>query len=231
MKYRHLFFDLDHTLWDFNENARLTLSELYHQLDLQQSGVSDFELFYQHYLVHNEKLWTRFRNGYIKAEELRWKRMWHALLEFRVTDEKLARLLGARFLDMLPNRTLLFSDTVSTLQYLAGKGYTLHLITNGFEQTQHQKLRNSGIDHFFTEVITSESSNSMKPKKEIFEYALRKADATKLNSIMIGDCLEADIRGAMEAGIDQVFMNHTGCECTLKPTYQARSLKDLQAIF
>jgi putative hydrolase of the HAD superfamily len=231
MKYRHLFFDLDHTLWDFDANAKLTLTQLYHDLELEKTGVHDFELFYQYYLVHNDKLWARFRNGYIKAEELRWKRMWHTLLEFRIGDEKLAKIMGIKFLEQLPARNLLFPDTIVTLNYLQNKGYSMHLITNGFEETQHSKLKNSSIDHFFTEVITSEGSNSLKPKKEIFDYALRKAGAEQHHSIMIGDSVEVDIQGAINAGIDQVHVNHINAVCTLSPTYSVRSLKELQEIF
>ena len=231
MKYRHLFFDLDHTLWDFNANARLTLADLYLELELEKNGVTDFELFYASYLVHNEKLWTRYRSGYIKAEELRWKRMWHTLLEFKIGDEKLAKRLGNRFLELLPDRNLLFPETVNTLRFLKDKGYQLHLITNGFETTQHHKLKSSGIDHFFQEVITSEGSASIKPKKEIFDYALKKANAIQSNSIMIGDSIEVDIQGAINAGIDQVFMNHTHEACAISPTYTVRSLAELQTIF
>src|SRR5205085_12366764 len=99
MKYRHLFFDLDHTLWDFNENARLTLQELYHELNLEKSGVSNFEQFLKVYLEHNEQLWEKYRSGMMKAEELRWKRMWNTLLDFGIADENLARNLGRRFLE------------------------------------------------------------------------------------------------------------------------------------
>lgn len=229
-KYRHLFFDLDHTLWDFDANARLTLTQLFHDLHLEKAGVHDFPLFYEHYLVHNEKLWARFRNGFIKAEELRWKRMWHTLLEFRITDERLAREMGARFLEQLPMRTILFPDALETLTYLHDKGYSLHLITNGFEDIQHCKLKNSGIDRFFTAVITSEGSNSMKPKKEIFDYALNKAGALPSESIMIGDSLEVDIQGAINAGMDQVHANYTGVAGTIIPTYTISSLRDLMQI-
>ena len=231
MKYRHLFFDLDHTLWDFNANARLTLAYLYEELGLEKRGVTDFDLFYTHYLVHNDRIWARYRSGFIKAEELRWKRMWHTLLEFRIGDEKLARHLGARFLDLLPSRNLLFADAVETLRFLKDKGYVLHVITNGFETTQHHKLINSGISPFFTEVITSEASNSLKPKKEIFEFALKKANAVQQNSIMLGDSPEADIQGAINAGIDQVFINHENIACDLTPTYTVRSLHELRGIF
>ena len=82
------------------------------------------------------------------------------------------------------------------------------MITNGFEKTQWSKINNSGLNHFFTHIITSETSNSLKPKKEIFEYALKKAGATLPESIMLGDNLDADIQGAINAGMDCVFVNH-----------------------
>src|ERR1044071_1432351 len=154
MKYRHLFFDLDHTLWDFDANSRLTLEELYHSLELKAKGVHDFDLFHKNYLIHNDKLWDRYRNGYIKVDELRWKRMWLTLLDFKIGSESLAREMGNRFLTLLPGRKLLFPYAMEILQYLTDKKYQLHLITNGFEITQHHKLKNSGIDKFFIEVIT-----------------------------------------------------------------------------
>jgi putative hydrolase of the HAD superfamily len=231
MKYRHLFFDLDHTLWDFNENARLTLSELYDELELEKAGIENFENFLNVYLAHNEQLWEKYRNGILKAEELRWKRMWNTLTDFGIKNEGLARRLGHRFLELLPTRKILFAGAVETLQYLQDKGYQLHLITNGFEETQHCKLRNCGISEFFAEVITSEGSNSMKPKKEIFDYALNKAKALQHQSIMIGDSIEVDIKGAINAGIDQVYVNHAGDICNIQPTYTVHSLKELQDIF
>jgi putative hydrolase of the HAD superfamily len=231
MKYRHLFFDLDHTLWDFNENARITLQELYHELHLEKAGVTNFEQFLKVYLEHNEQLWEKYRSGMMKAEELRWKRMWNTLADFGIANEKLARQLGLRFLELLPTRKILFADAVETLQYLKDEGYQLHLITNGFEETQHCKLRNCGLSGFFVEVITSEGSNSMKPKKEIFDYALKKAKALQHQSIMLGDSIEVDIKGAINAGIDQVYINHLGEMCNIKPTYTVTSLKELREIF
>src|SRR5882757_4173036 len=108
MKYQHLFFDLDHTLWDFETNSRLALEELYKVMDLKAKGIHDFDVFHKNYLVHNEKLWERYRNGYIKVDELRWKRMWLSLLDFKIGDEKLARRMGEEFLDALPTRKILF---------------------------------------------------------------------------------------------------------------------------
>ena len=229
--YKHLFFDLDHTLWDFNANARLTLEELYHGLELASMGVRDFDLFYNTYLSHNDKLWEKYRNGIIKVDELRWKRMWHTLVDFKIGDEKLARSMGFKFLELLPTRKLLFPHTVECLEYLTNKGYNLHLITNGFEDTQHNKLKHAGIARFFMEVITSEGSNSIKPKKEIFEFAFLKAKAQPHESIMIGDSIEVDILGAMNVGMDQVFVNHTCISCEIRPTYMIHSLKELKTIF
>ncbi|HEY6504507.1 MAG TPA: YjjG family noncanonical pyrimidine nucleotidase [Chitinophagaceae bacterium] len=235
-KYRHLFFDLDHTLWDFEANARATLTELYDAMKLKERGVYDFELFYRNYLAHNDKLWERYRNGYIKQEVLRVKRMWLALLDFKIADDKLANEMNIRFLDLLPTRTLLFPYTKESLQYLADKNYQLHLITNGFEKTQHSKLKYSGLDVFFREVITSEGSNSLKPNKEIFEFAFQKAKAKPGESIMIGDTIDVDILGAVNAGIDQVHVNHLTKEPVpvidqKLPTYTVYSLKELENIF
>jgi putative hydrolase of the HAD superfamily len=230
-KYKHLFFDLDHTLWDFEENARVTLLELYNKLQLEQRGITDFDLFHRNYLDHNEKLWERYRKGYIKQEELRLKRMWLALLDFKIADDALAKDMSIQFLDLLPTRTILFPYAIEILEYLMNKNYQLHLITNGFEKTQHSKLKHSGLNKYFKEVITSEGSSSLKPNKEIFDFAFEKTGAKPSESIMLGDSIEVDIIGAMQAGIDQVFINHLNVDIDIKPTFTVRSLKELEEIF
>jgi len=112
---------------------------------------------------------------FIKVDELRWKRMWLSLLDFKIGDQTLAREMGNRFLEILPTRKTLFPYTVEILEYLTQKGYGCTSITNGFESTQHRKLQTAGLDKYFIEVITSEGSNSLKPHKEIFDYAFEKA--------------------------------------------------------
>ncbi len=231
VKYKHIFFDLDHTLWDFDANAKQTLEQLHRDLKLHDKGIYDFELFHKIYLQHNERLWEKYRNGQIKHEELRLKRMWLALLDFQIADEVLAKELGDLFLQLLPTRTILFPYTKEVLQYLTDKGYQLHLITNGFEKTQHSKLQSSGLNIFFKEIITSEGSNSLKPQKEIFEYALAKAGATVIESIMIGDTIDVDIAGAMSVGMDQVHVNFSGAPQDIKPTFTVTTLKELETIF
>lgn len=231
MKYKHIFFDLDHTLWDFDANARETLHQMHLELRLSEKGVHDFDLFHQNYLLHNEKLWDKYRKGQIRQDELRMKRMWLTLLDFKIADEELAREMGDIFLQLLPSRTILFPDTIEVLQYLTDKGYQLHLITNGFEKTQQNKLQTSGLDIFFKEVITSEGSNSIKPEKEIFEYALSKAGATIPESIMIGDALDIDILGAMNIGMEQIHVNYNRIEQHITPTYTVYHLRELEGIF
>ncbi len=209
----------------------MTLLELYQNMNLAQRGINDFDLFHKNYLAHNEKLWERYRNGHIKQEELRVKRMWLALLDFKIADELLAKELSVQFLDLLPTRTILFPYATEILDYLGKKKYDLHLVTNGFDKTQHSKLKYSGLDKYFKEVITSERSSSLKPNKEIFDFAFNKTGAKPNESIMLGDSIDVDIIGAMNAGIDQVFINHLNIDIAIKPTYVVRSLKELEEIF
>jgi putative hydrolase of the HAD superfamily len=230
MKYRHLFFDLDHTLWDFETNARQTLSDLYKSNALQTKGIPDFDLFFERYSYHNERLWDRYTKGFIKQEELRWKRMWLALLDFKLADEPLSKLLAVQFLEHLPTKKELFPYTIEILSYLKNKGYRLHLITNGFEEVQYHKLEHSNMQPFFDVVITSEASNSLKPNKEIFEYALEKTGALVHESIMIGDNQDADIQGGINAGMDTIFVNHLNVVPHVKSTHVIYHLKELENI-
>lgn len=231
MKYKHLFFDLDHTLWDFDANAKVTLTEIYALFELEKRGVLPFETFYRHYLHHNEILWDRYHKGFISSEDLKWKRMWRTLLEFKIGDEQLSKDISSKFLEILPTKKILFPHTIEVLNYLEGKDYHLHLITNGFEKIQWSKLNNSGLGKFFKHVITSETSKSLKPKKEIFDFAISKAGATFTESIMLGDNLDADIFGAINAGMDAIFVNHINAITEVQSTYTINHLKELEDIF
>lgn len=229
-RYRHIFFDLDHTLWDFDANSRITLEDVFNHYRLHEKIGGNFNEFFAKYTVHNKTLWERYQKGFISAEELKWKRMWRTLLEFKLADEPLSKEMSTRFLEILPTQQGMFPYSKEILSYLKGKQYTLHLITNGFEKTQWSKIRNSGIDHYFTHVITSETSMSMKPEKEIFSYAVNKAGTDFRTSIMIGDNLDADIAGAMNAGMDAIFVNHIKETPTIQPTYTIHHLQELEQI-
>lgn len=229
--YKHLFFDLDHTLWDFDTNAKESLADLYTILHLDKRTRIPFDDFYPKYLFHNEVLWERYHKGLITSEELKWKRMWRTMLDFKIADEPLAREMSSHFLEILPTKKTLFPHTIEILDYLTAKKYSLHLITNGFEKTQWSKLNHSGLSSYFTHVITSETSNSLKPKKEIFDFAMDKAKSSLKESIMIGDNLDADIQGAMNAGMDTVFVNHINAVSQIEPTYTVTHLNQLENIF
>jgi putative hydrolase of the HAD superfamily len=230
MPYQHLFFDLDHTIWDFEMNSKETLFDLHQKYALENKGIADFDGFYDLYSVHNHRLWDRYTKGFIKQEELRWKRIYLSLLDYKIADEKLSREMSHDYLDILPNKTNLFPYTIEILEYLKAKGYQMHLITNGFESVQFKKIKNSNIAPYFIEVITSEASNSLKPNKEIFEYALSKSKAKLEESIMIGDNEGADIQGAINVGMDSIFVNHINAIPTVPATYTITHLKELESI-
>lgn len=230
MTYTHLFFDLDHTLWDFETNSKETLHELFVRHRLNETLTPDFQLFYEKYAFHNKRLWHRYNHGFIRQDELKWKRMWHTLLEFKIGDESFARQLSQEYLEILPSKKALFPHTAELLQYLTQKNYKLHLITNGFEKVQWRKLENANISKYFTTIVTSETACCLKPHKEIFDFAISKAGCCYAEGIMIGDNLDADILGAMNAGMDTVFVNHIREETKLKPTHIIYHLKELEDI-
>jgi len=230
MAYKDLFFDLDHTLWDFETNSKETIQELYNTHRLIDLGIVDFDGFYATYSAHNHRLWDRYTKGFIKQEELRWKRVYLSLLDFKVANEPLAKLMSQSYLEILPNKKHLFPYTIEILEYLKQKDYKMHLITNGFESVQFKKIKNSGLQDYFIEVITSEASNSLKPQKEIFEYALKNANASVEKSIMIGDNESADIQGGINIGMDTIFVNHIQVVPTVPATYTITHLKELENI-
>ena len=231
MPYKDLFFDLDHTIWDFELNSKETLWDLHLKYELEAKCINNFDEFYSIYSVHNHKLWDRYSKGFIKQEELRWKRIYLSLLDYKIADEALSKEMSVDYLTILPDKKNLFPYTIEILEYLKSKDYSMHLITNGFESVQFKKIKNSNLADYFTEVITSEASNSLKPNKEIFEYALKVSNANVETSIMIGDNEDADIQGAINAGMDSIFVNHLQIQPTVPATHTITHLKELENIF
>lgn len=230
MKYTHLFFDLDHTLWDFEANSDAVLRQLWEEHGLAERGIPNCGEFCDRYRVHNDALWAKFRMGAIRRDELRWKRHWLALLDFAVADSRLAYEMGGAYLEMLPTQTTLIAGASELLEHCKTRGYALHLITNGFEVTQWQKLHSAGIAGYFGEMITSERCDAMKPRKEIFEYALQCTDAKAEDSLMIGDALEVDVLGAQAAGMDAVYFNPARLQHAAKPVHEVADLRELLRI-
>ena len=152
-------------------------------------------------------------------------------MDYKIADEALSKEMSVDYLDILPNKKNLFPYTIEILDYLKNKDYKMHLITNGFESVQFKKIKNSNLADYFTEVITSEASNSLKPNKEIFDYALKACNAKLETSIMIGDNESADIQGAINVGMDSIFVNHLQIQPTVPATHTITHLKELENIF
>jgi putative hydrolase of the HAD superfamily len=203
MEFKHIFFDLDHTLWDFEKNSNLTFKQLFNIHNIQIELVD----FLAVYSPINFDYWKKYREERVSKEELRYGRLKDTFdaLSFNVSDE-LIHQLSFDYIDVLPNNNYLFDGVFELLEYLAPK-YKLHIITNGFEEVQHLKLEKSGIMKYFDEIITSETVGVKKPNPRVFKYALEKVGATPENSVMIGDNLEADIIGALNCGITSIHFN------------------------
>ncbi|MGV3538710.1 MAG: YjjG family noncanonical pyrimidine nucleotidase [Rufibacter sp.] len=225
--YRHLFFDLDHTLWDFEKNSEETLHHLYDHFNLDQLGDFSRDSFYRKYSFINQRLWDLYHKGKITQQELREKRFVKCLTGLGVAEADVPEGLGEAFTTICPTKTAVFPFTHDVLGYLKEK-YVLHIITNGFKDVQYIKMKSSGLDTYFSEVITSECINCTKPDKRIFQHALQRAGVTAQESLMIGDSLEADILGAMNAGMDAVFFNPEKKKPRLRPTYVVSCLSELK---
>ncbi len=200
MEIKHIFFDLDHTLWDFERNSNLTFEQLFKAHDIQL----ELQDFLNVYSPINFEYWKLYREEKVSKETLRYGRLKNTFdqLNYTVSDD-LIYLLSDKYIDFLPLNNHLFDGAIELLDYLQQK-YELHIITNGFEEVQGLKLEKSGIRSYFKEIITSESVGVKKPNPKVFEYALEKANAIADNSVMIGDNLEADIIGALNCGISSI---------------------------
>ncbi len=203
---KHIFFDLDRTLWDFEANSHQTLLELCTSHNLSDKGVEDYEAFIKNYKAHNEQLWDLYRVDKISQKDLRRERFERALVDYKIEDAELAAKIGEDYVAICPKKNKLFPYSIEVLEYLSQK-YKLHIITNGFHEVQHIKLKHAGLIPYFDNIITSEQVGAKKPNPKIFNYALKKANTSAEESIMIGDDLEVDVLGAEEMGIQSIFFN------------------------
>jgi putative hydrolase of the HAD superfamily len=226
--YRHLFFDLDHTLWDFEANANETLAQLFEEYDLARHGRFTFAEFSQRYSEVNHALWRLYQSNKVTQQQLREVRFVRTLTRLGVAEADVPAGISARFTDILPHKTAVFPHTHEVLEYLQAKGYRLHLITNGFEDVQLIKLASSKLTSYFEEVITSEHSGFLKPDQRMFAHALARTGARAAESLMVGDNLECDVLGAYNAGIDQVYFNPARRRHFAQTTYEIASLAELR---
>lgn len=229
LKYKHIFFDLDRTLWDFDAAAEVAFERIYDKYDLKSLGIPSAHEFHEVYHPLNERLWELYREDKITKADLNRTRFLKPLEHYGIHDIELADHLSEDYVYWSPRIVRLVPGTMELLDYLKPK-YHLHLITNGFQEVQHTKLSGSGLEPYFETLTVSEEVGVKKPNPEIFFYALRKAQATAEESLVIGDEMAVDIDGARAAGIDQVFFNPSGIEVEGERTFEVKRLVELIGI-
>lgn len=210
MKYEHVFFDLDRTLWHFDENSKKVLNDIYTNFNLS-GGIPSVNEFIIKYEEINESLWSLYREDKILKEDLRWKRFDDTLIYFNIWNKEVANEIADYYVYHSPRQTLLFPETKNVLDYLYEK-YKLHIITNGFNEVQHIKLKESGLSKYFDVIVLSEKVGVKKPHPYIFKKAFSESGANANNSIMIGDDLYADIYGAERVKMDAIYFNFNKLE-------------------
>ena len=209
-KIKHLFFDLDRTIWDYEFNCNEVLQDIFsnfikNNLTKNISSNEFINAFHQ----ENRILWSLFTENKIDKDYLRKNRFYKTLLSFQIDDEQLSNLLEEQYLSNTPYKKRLVPNVIPLLEkhYLE---FDLHIITNGFEEVQNLKLKNSGIQQYFKKVITSDGANARKPNREIFDWALEQAGAVVNESIMVGDDYEIDILPAKKLGWKTIYYNVNG---------------------
>ena len=227
--YKHIFFDLDRTLWDFDAAAEVAFERIYEKYGLKQRGVPSAHDFHMVYHPLNERLWELYRADQITKEELNRVRFLKPLEHYGIHDVELADRLSEDYVYWSPRIVRLVPGTMELLDYLKPK-YHLHLITNGFQEVQHIKLGGSGLEPYFETRTVSEEVGVKKPNPEIFRYALRKAGALPEESLMIGDEMAVDIDGARAAGLDTLLFNPTGAPVDGERTYEVKELREIMGI-
>lgn len=228
-KYKHILFDLDNTLWDFDKNSKESLSEVFKKHKLE-SAFGDFENFFNIYEKYNLELWEQYRKGQVAKYALGLNRFARTLAEVSIFEDEFALRLNNEYLANTTTKTELIPHAFDLLLYLKDN-YKMHILTNGFFEVQFLKLRNSKLETFFDNLITSEEAGALKPSPKIYKFLLNKINSTPEDCIFIGDNYEIDIIGAQNVGIDQIYFNRTHKKIrNERPTYQVNELCEVKEI-
>ncbi len=225
--YKHIFFDLDRTLWNFDSNSDQALQQIYTQY--LNGCCAGFDEFIKSYRAINHNLWKLYRRNQISKEDLSVERFRRVIQKYSFDSPNVAEIISQEYLELSPTFTELCEGTHEILHYLKDK-YHMHIMTNGFKEVQVPKLRNSKLDAYFEHVFISEEIGYKKPDKRIYEYALRKTQASIDECIMIGDDQHSDIAGAKDIGMDQVLFNPKQEKIEVIPRFEIRKLSELRAI-
>jgi putative hydrolase of the HAD superfamily len=198
-----VFFDLDHTLWDFDKNSEMAFNRIFKD-KFSEINCNDF---IEKYVPINQACWKLYQNDKITHLELRYNRLKFSFdaLNIVISDHDINQIAND-YIEFLTDNNHLFDGAIEVLEYLKPK-YKLHIITNGFANVQDKKINNAALSGYFSTITNSELAGVKKPNSIIFNYAVRSAQASKENCLMIGDCLDADVNGALNAGLDAIFFN------------------------
>lgn len=229
---KHIFFDLDRTLWDFEKNTTAVLYDLYENTpELKKLG-NKFQ-FVKRYKSNNNLCWSAYYRGKITKEQLRLKRFQLTLESYFINNVKLAIKLNEKYIDQGPKKIGLLDNANEILEYLISKKYKLHIITNGFSESQIVKLETNNISKYFNTITCSDTVNYHKPNKKIFEIALEKANATNVESAYIGDNFHVDVKGALNAKMTPIYYNRKEKKTFSKNKdyYTINNLIELKQIF
>ncbi|MDD2512077.1 MAG: YjjG family noncanonical pyrimidine nucleotidase [Proteiniphilum sp.] len=229
MQYKNLFIDLDDTLWDIHLNGRECLEEIYYDYGYAKF-YPVFEDYYQVYMPGNLRLWALYRQGEIRKEELIVERFLAPVRPFGITDPEYAKRLSDDFLNRTTRKTRLIEGTIELLDYLRPR-YRMHILSNGFREVQYRKIENSGLRPYFDKIILSEDAGINKPHADMFTYALKNTNARRDQTVMIGDSWDADIVGARQSHIAQIWFNPANePPVDFQPTYTVRTLAEIKDI-
>ena len=227
--YKNLFIDLDDTLWDTYNNNKKSLEEVYNEFSLNRYYTS-FEVFYAIFQPINTQLWDQYRDGLIDKKTLTIDRFLHLLKPTGCATQQAALDFNQSFLMHSSEKTGLIAGAIELLEYLKPH-YKMHIISNGFREVQYKKIENAGLSSYFDQIILSEDAGVNKPNPLIFDLALKQAEAKREETLMIGDSWEADIQGAYNAKIDQLWFNPNKISTKqFDPTYMVESLLEITSI-
>lgn len=227
--YKCVFFDLDHTLWDYEMNSEEALKELYDLFELERMGARPFDHFFKGFVAINTEIWDAYDRGLCGKEVIRTERFDRVFKNAGINNYELSLRFSEEYIKESPKKPNLVAHAKDVLDYLHPR-YPMYIITNGFDEIQSVKMKSSGITDYFKGVITSSRAGCKKPEKEIFEYALRENGFGCSDTIMIGDNLLTDIAGARNASVDTVYFNPYKLPHKEDVTYEISSLKELTTI-
>ncbi|NLI99537.1 MAG: noncanonical pyrimidine nucleotidase, YjjG family [Bacteroidales bacterium] len=229
MTIKNLFIDLDDTLWDIHQNGKECLEEIYIDYGYEKYYPT-FEAYYDVYMPNNHRLWALYRDGAIQKNELIVERFLVPVREFGVDDPLYAKRLSDDFLERTTRKTRLIEGTIELLEYLKPK-YRMHILSNGFREVQYKKIENAGLAPYFDKIILSEDAGINKPHPDMFTHALKNTNSRRDQTVMIGDSWEADIAGAYNSRIAQIWFNPGQIAAKeFEPTYTVRRLVEIKDI-